>query len=86
VKRSKIRYGPYRIPPISEKNLESEFLNERGMGNTLKLGAVKPCDGECTLLSLSAGMEYADGTLAENANGVSTNSISVVVHNTYNIL
>jgi hypothetical protein len=70
VKKSKIRYGPYRIPPTSEKNLESEILNEKGMGNTFKLGATKPCRGECTLLSLSASMEYSDGSAAENANGV----------------
>lgn len=30
-KRTKIRYGPYRIPPTSENNIESQVLNVQGM-------------------------------------------------------
>lgn len=68
-KRTKVRYGPYRIPPTSENNMESQVLNVQGMSNTLKIGAKKPCDNECTLLSLIADLEYADGSAANNANG-----------------
>lgn len=61
LKRSKVRYGPYRIPPTSEKNFESQILNVQGMSNTLEIGVKKPCEKECTLLSVVADMEYADG-------------------------
>lgn len=73
-----MRYGPYRIPPTSEQNIESMILNVQGMSNTLKIGAKKPCDGECTMLSLFADLEYADGTAANNANGVCFNQFLIV--------
>jgi hypothetical protein len=41
------------------------------MSNTMKLGAKKPCRGECLILTVSAALEYADGNLAPNADGVS---------------
>jgi len=69
VKRRKIRYGPYRIPPISEKNFESEFLHVQGMSNALNIGIKKPCDKACTILALQADLEYADGKPATNADG-----------------
>jgi hypothetical protein len=68
-KRTKIRYGPYRIPPTSENNWESTLLGVRGMTDTLNIKAKKPCAGECTILSLFAGLEYADGSPGTNANG-----------------
>lgn len=68
-KRTKIRYGPYRIPPTSENNTESQVLNVQGMSNTLKIGARKPCEKECTMLGLKADLEYADGSAANNSNG-----------------
>lgn len=68
-KSTKIRYGPYRIPPTSENNVESQLLNVQGMSNTLKIGAKKPCDKECTMLGLFADLEYADGSAASNSNG-----------------
>jgi hypothetical protein len=68
-KRIKIRYGPVRLPGVGEKNFESQLLNQPGVANTLKFNAKKPCDGACLLLRLSAGIEYEDGSLADNANG-----------------
>jgi hypothetical protein len=68
-KRKKIRYGPVRLPGLGAKNFESQLLNQPGVANTLKFGAKKPCDGDCLLLRLSAGIEYDDGSQADNANG-----------------
>ena len=47
------------------------MLANPGMGNTLKYDAKKPCDKDCIVLALDVSLEYADGTPAENANGVS---------------
>jgi hypothetical protein len=41
------------------------------MTNTFKIGAKKPCEGECTVLGLQGDIEYADGKPASNAEGVS---------------
>lgn len=68
-KRTKIRYGPYRIPPTSEDNWEAKLLGVRGMADTLKIRAKKPCEGECLLLTLNADLEYADGSPGNNSNG-----------------
>jgi hypothetical protein len=62
----KIRFGPYRIPPTSEKNVEFHMLNQKGMTNTLKFGAQKPCGKECMMLAMGAGLEYADGKKVPN--------------------
>jgi hypothetical protein len=78
-KRVKVRYGPFRIPPTSEKNVQSEILNVQGMSTTFTPNAKKPCE-DCTLLTVEADLEYADGKPAANSNGVSisyqTNSIA----------
>jgi len=70
-KRRKVRYGPYRIPALSEKNVASEVLKIQGVSNTLNVGVKKPCEGQCTILTLSADLEYADGSPANTTNGVS---------------
>jgi len=68
-KRTKVRYGPYRMPPTSEKNLESQLLNVQGMSNTLKIGAKKPCEKDCTVLALWATLEDANGVEVGNKEG-----------------
>jgi hypothetical protein len=85
-KRIKIRYGPYRIPPISvglgpcilhytiltlsqEKNFQSQLMNVQGMVDTFNMNVKKPCDNHCTILSLFADLEFADGTAATNNDG-----------------
>jgi hypothetical protein len=67
-KRVKVRYGPFRIPPTGEQNYHSKVLNVQGMADSLTVGVKKPCD-ECTLLTLVADLEYADGSPANNSNG-----------------
>jgi hypothetical protein len=67
-KKSKVRYGPYRIPPISEKTAESDLLKLKGIAANMQI-ATRPCSKECMLLEMSSGMEYDDGTTAENGNG-----------------
>jgi len=52
-----------------KKTLESQLLNVQGLTNTMKVGAKKPCDGECVLLNLVPGLEYDDGKIAESYNG-----------------
>jgi hypothetical protein len=70
----KVRYGPYRIPPTNEKNAASEILHIRGVSNTIKFNVPKPCSGQCTILTLSADLEYEDGSAATIDNGVSKDS------------
>jgi hypothetical protein len=62
--RRKVRYGPYRVPPVSERNVASEVLKIQGVSNTLNFNVTKPCTGGCTILRLSADLEYADGKSA----------------------
>ncbi|KAE9986858.1 hypothetical protein EG328_004577 [Venturia inaequalis] len=68
-KKTKVRYGPYRIPPVSEDNWEAKLLGVRGLADTLKIGAKKPCNGECLMLTMTADLEYADGSPGNNSNG-----------------
>jgi hypothetical protein len=73
-KRVKVRYGPFRIPPTSEKNFQSEMMNVQGMSTSFTPSAKKPCE-DCTLLTLEADLEYADGKPAANSNGVGRREI-----------
>ncbi|KAF2672991.1 hypothetical protein BT63DRAFT_436803 [Microthyrium microscopicum] len=68
-KRVKVRYGPYRIPPISEANFQSTYMNVQGMADAFMFSAKKPCSGDCMILRLDADLEYADGSAANNSNG-----------------
>ncbi|KAF2429701.1 hypothetical protein EJ08DRAFT_697973 [Tothia fuscella] len=65
----KIRYGPYRIPPISEDNAEFRVMNVSGIANLLTLNATKPCEKECVLHGLTTDLEYDDGRLATQKTG-----------------
>jgi hypothetical protein len=66
-KRTKIRYGPYRLPNVTIDNWEKKNLNVSGMLNNIVLDAKKPCT-ECVVLGMNAGIEYADGTEADTTN------------------
>jgi hypothetical protein len=68
-RRKKIRYGPYRIPALSERNLESQLLNVQGLMNAISYPATRPCGDECVLLGLTADLEYDDGRAANITNG-----------------
>jgi hypothetical protein len=77
--RKKIRYGPYRVPPVSEKTYESQLLNVQGIASTLQWAAQKPCDRDCLMLALNASLEYDDGSPAENESGVSWSKTAVEI-------
>jgi len=63
----KLRYGPYRVPNMGHKNM----LGEGGMLSNYPHGNLeKPCEGECTIIGMSAGLEYANGTNANIDSGM----------------
>jgi hypothetical protein len=47
------------------------MLDVRGLTNTIKFSALKPCPDECMILSILASVEYDDGQRADASNGVS---------------
>jgi len=58
----KIRYGPYKVPGMNKLNM----LGQGGMlANYPHDNMEKPCSGDCTILGITAGLEYPDG---KNAN------------------
>lgn len=66
-KTVKIRYGPYSVPSSTKKN----GLGEAGMlFNYPDPGVAKPCAGDCVLLGMNADLEFADGSNANNSNGM----------------
>jgi hypothetical protein len=74
--RRKVRYGPYRIPPTSERNVEYDMLGVSGMTNTFELNPLKPCETDCILLAMQASLEYGDGT------EVPSNTSGAMLHHT----
>jgi len=67
--RKKIRYGPYRIPSTKETNAESLLMQDSGMSDATKVGAQRPCTGDCTLFEIASNLEYADGKIANTDTG-----------------
>jgi hypothetical protein len=66
-KTVKIRYGPYKVPNMGRKSA----MGESGtLFNYPDVNVARPCEGECILLGISAGLEYANGTDANTANGM----------------
>jgi hypothetical protein len=66
-KRVKIRYGPYKIPNAKRPNL----MGEEGMlSNYPHENLDKPCKGDCTIIGMQAGLEYADGSNANIDTGL----------------
>jgi hypothetical protein len=47
----------------------SSITGEAGTMSTIGSNLKKPCDGTCGLVTAQAGLEYADGTVADNSNG-----------------
>lgn len=64
--RQKIRYGPYRVPPTSEHNPESEALNVEGLISQTIMGVKRPCDSGCVILNAAASAEWEDGRPAKH--------------------
>jgi hypothetical protein len=70
-KRVKIRYGPFRAPPRSEKSEASDLWNTPGLASAVVYNQKRPCEGQCAILTLYSDLEYADGSLANDTTGVS---------------
>jgi hypothetical protein len=68
VKRTKVRYGPYRLPSTSETTLMSALTGEAGTMTSMATAMTKPC-APCGLIAAQAGLEYANGSVADNSNG-----------------
>jgi hypothetical protein len=67
VKRTKVRYGPYTLPSIKATSLMTMLSNEPGKMGTVGVMMKKPCQN-CGLITAQAGLEYADGSLADVSN------------------
>jgi hypothetical protein len=67
VKRIKIREGPYNIPSMNKKS-QSGHLGM--LENFVDKSIAKPCNGECTIIWQQAGLEYADGVVANIDTGL----------------
>ncbi|KAF2672376.1 hypothetical protein BT63DRAFT_452881 [Microthyrium microscopicum] len=66
-KTIKVRYGPYSIPSSKKKNM----LGEMGMlSNFPHTNMAKPCEGDCTIMGMNAGLEYLNGTNANIDSGL----------------
>jgi hypothetical protein len=63
--RKKIRHGPYRLPPTSEDNWQKREMKLAGMADNYHYNITKPCK-ECIIASLTADLEYADGSRVPN--------------------
>jgi hypothetical protein len=59
-KRILMRYGPYMIPPVTQKNGMKEFND---------MAANKPCTN-CYITGLQAGLEYLNGSYANSNTGM----------------
>ncbi|RDI77801.1 hypothetical protein Vi05172_g12242 [Venturia inaequalis] len=68
IKRTKIRYGKWTIPSVSDKTAMSLLSGEAGTMQNVKLNMKKPCE-DCGLTLMQAGLEYADGTVANTDSG-----------------
>jgi len=66
-KTVKLRYGPYKVPNMMKKN----GLGEAGsLWNYPDTNVGKPCTGNCVVVGMTAGLEYADGTNANIDSGI----------------
>jgi hypothetical protein len=68
VKRTKVRYGPYKLPSINATASIFSPNSEPGTMTSMGLNMKKPCN-DCGLIVAQAGLEYADGSVADNSNG-----------------
>jgi hypothetical protein len=67
-KKVKIRSGPYRVPNMGIKSLSGHSGMLEGY---LERAVEKPCSaGECSILRLLGGLEYANGTNANINTGM----------------
>ena len=69
VKRAKVRYGPYKLPSVDSLGAMALLTGEKGTMATIAFAMRKPCEGQCNLVMAQAGLEYANGSVADNSNG-----------------
>jgi hypothetical protein len=75
-KTVKIRYGPYKVPNMSHKGATGEMGT---LFNYPHVSVEKPCQGECILLGISAGLEYPDGQNANTDTGMWLHHVGICV-------
>ncbi|KAF2397653.1 hypothetical protein EJ06DRAFT_130049 [Trichodelitschia bisporula] len=68
-KRVKIRYGKFALPSVNATTAMSKLTGEQGTMTTMLGTMKKPCAGDCSLITMQAGLEYANGQVAEPSNG-----------------
>jgi hypothetical protein len=81
MKKVKVRYGPFRIPSKTERNLDWLVWNMEGAVTNLKYNVKRPCEGECYISRIVSDLEFQDGKSATVEDGVSHNPC-LVSHNT----
>jgi hypothetical protein len=59
-KRTILRYGPYKVPPVTEGNGMKEFNDQ---------SAPRPCT-DCYITKIQAGLEYPNRTIANSDTGM----------------
>jgi len=67
-KRTKIRYGPFKLMDVNHKGAMFAIEGETGVLTTAKAKMKKPCS-ECMVTWMRAGLEYTDGSDANIGNG-----------------
>jgi hypothetical protein len=72
-KSVKLRYGPYRVPNATHKNAFGEMGTLYNYPDTQ---IERPCEGDCILLGITAGLEYPNGTEADIRNGLWLHHVS----------
>jgi hypothetical protein len=77
-KRTKVRYGKYRLPSVNEDTVMSRISGEPGTMATGATRMKKPCE-TCSLTVLQAGLEYPNGTIADLSNGAWLHHVLLLV-------
>jgi hypothetical protein len=67
-KRVKIRSGPYKIPDMTV--VGSPYGDKGTIFNLPDTNIERPCQGECTVLTQQAGLEFPNGTNANIDSGL----------------
>jgi hypothetical protein len=67
--RVKVRTGPYRMQPTTEKNVDWLLWNMEGAAQHIRYAVSKPCN-QCMILRVESDIEYADGSPANLTNDV----------------
>jgi hypothetical protein len=69
----KIRYGPYKILPMTRSNGLGEFGS---LWNYPEEDVEKPCMAGCVIIGMNGGLEYPDGSNANVDTGMWLHHVS----------